>query len=85
MAERSAPASRGRAPLEIPDPREDEEGFVAGTLEMFAAIGSPRYPIPEDHPEGQYSLMASVADDKGTTGGHSGSWYFVIGKPGACS
>ena len=32
----------------IPDPREDEEGFVAGSLEMYRAIGSPRFPIPDD-------------------------------------
>ena len=31
----------------VPDPREDEEGFVAGSLEMFRAIGSPLFPIPE--------------------------------------
>lgn len=32
----------------IPDPREDEEGFVTGSLKMFGAIASPRFPIPED-------------------------------------
>jgi pimeloyl-ACP methyl ester carboxylesterase len=32
----------------VPDPREDEEGFVAGSLEMFRAIGSPGFPIAEE-------------------------------------
>jgi pimeloyl-ACP methyl ester carboxylesterase len=32
----------------VPDPREDEEGFVAGTIRMLRAIGSPRFPISEE-------------------------------------
>jgi pimeloyl-ACP methyl ester carboxylesterase len=32
----------------VPDPREDEEGFVAGSLKMFRAIASPRFPIPDE-------------------------------------
>lgn len=30
----------------IPDPRADEEGFIAGSIETLRAIGSPRFPIP---------------------------------------
>ncbi len=32
----------------VPDPREDEEGFLAGSVEMYRAIGSPLYPIEEE-------------------------------------
>ena len=32
----------------VPDPREDEEGFIAGSVEMYRAIASPLYPMSEE-------------------------------------
>lgn len=56
------------------DGRTDAFGFWSKTIS-----------VRSDQAAGQYDLFAAAADDKGSDGGHSGNWYFVVGEPGKCA
>lgn len=59
--------------LETVDGRTGADGLWHHTLRIPAKL------VP-----GNYDIMAAAADDRGSDGGRSGSWFIIVAEPGGC-